>query len=209
MALVTPEVCTWIDGELYLPKAWFEESHAELRNKTGVPEKLIFQTKPELGWPLIQRTQERHIPFQAVVMDDLYGRNETLRQNLNMAHIEYYGDVPANTKVYLEKPQVLHPLTQRGEPSKTPKPLAPLMKSAQSAKRKGWSGTLYAYVRMSVAIWRQNSLVFAFGLCMTNNPARNGYCFVRMPLKSPTFSVMRRKAWISKRWLGERPPFLD
>ena len=53
-------------------------------------------------------------------MDDLYGRNETLRQNLNMAHIEYYGDVPANTKVYLEKPQVLHPLTQRGELSKTP-----------------------------------------------------------------------------------------
>ena len=36
-----------------LPKAWFEESHAELRNKTGVPEYFIFQTKPELGWPLI------------------------------------------------------------------------------------------------------------------------------------------------------------
>ena len=50
LALVTPEVCTWIDGELYLPQAWFEESHAELRKKTGVPEKLAFQTKPELGW---------------------------------------------------------------------------------------------------------------------------------------------------------------
>ncbi|HSN23957.1 MAG TPA: IS701 family transposase [Methylomicrobium sp.] len=120
LALVTPEVCTWIDGELYLPKAWFEESHAELRNKTGVPEKLTFQTKPELGWQLIQRTRERQIPFQAVVMDDLYGRNETLRQNLNNAQIEYYGDVPSNTKVYLEKPQVLHPLTKRGEPSQTP-----------------------------------------------------------------------------------------
>lgn len=45
LALVTPEVCTWIDGELYLPKAWFEESHAELRNKTGVPENLTFQTQ--------------------------------------------------------------------------------------------------------------------------------------------------------------------
>jgi SRSO17 transposase len=120
LALVTPEVCTWIDGELYLPKAWFEESHAELRNKTGVPEKLTFQTKPELGWQLIQRTQERQIPFQAVVMDDLYGRNETLRQNLNDAQIEYYGDVPSNTKVYLEKPQVFHPLTKRGAPSKMP-----------------------------------------------------------------------------------------
>lgn len=90
LALVTPEVCTWIDGELYLPQAWFEDSHAEQRKKAGVPEELRFQTKPELGWQLIQRTQERHIPFQAVVMDDLYGRNEALRQHLNEAGIEYY-----------------------------------------------------------------------------------------------------------------------
>jgi SRSO17 transposase len=119
LALVTPDVCTWIDGELYLPSAWFEEGHAEERKKTGVPDDLTFQTKPELGWQLIKRTQERQIPFQAVVMDDLYGRNETLRQNLDQAQIEYYGDVPANTKVYLEKPQITHPLTQRGKPSKT------------------------------------------------------------------------------------------
>lgn len=119
LALVTPEVCTWIDGELYLPQAWFEESHAEQREKTGVPEELTFQTKPELGWQMVKRTQECKIPFVAVTMDDLYGRNETLRQNLNEAKIEYYGDVPVNTKVYLEKPQFVHPLTQRGKTSKT------------------------------------------------------------------------------------------
>jgi SRSO17 transposase len=119
LALVTPEVCTWIDGELYLPSVWFEDSHAEQRKKTGVPEKLSFQTKPELGWQLIKRTQERQLPFQAVVMDDMYGRNAALRQNLNEAGIEYYGDVPANTKVYLEKPQIVHPLTTRGIPSQT------------------------------------------------------------------------------------------
>ncbi len=120
LALVTADVCAWIDGELYLPQAWFEESHEELRKKTGVPETLAFHTKPELGWQLIQRTRERQIPFQAVVMDDLYGRNEGLRQNLNDTGIEYYGDVPANTKVYLEQPQIVHPLTQRGQPSQTP-----------------------------------------------------------------------------------------
>jgi len=120
LALVTPDVCTWIDGELYLPEAWFEDSHAEQRKKTGVPDELSFQTKPELGWQLIRRTQEREIPFVAVTMDDLYGRNEALRQNLNEAGIEYYGDIPANTKVYLEKPQIIHPLTKLGKPSKAP-----------------------------------------------------------------------------------------
>jgi len=119
LALATAEVCTWIDGELYLPAAWFEDGHAEERKKTGVPKELVFQTKPELGWQLIKRTQERQIPFQAVVMDDLYGRNEALRQNLDKAQIEYYGDIPANTKVYLDKPRIIHPLTKRSEPSKT------------------------------------------------------------------------------------------
>ncbi len=70
-------------------------------------------------------------------MDDLYGRNETLRQNLNMAHIEYYGDVPANTKVYLEKPQVLHPLTQRGEPSKTPQTVGTAYEVRTVRQKKG------------------------------------------------------------------------
>ena len=119
VALVTPEVSTWIDGELFLPQAWFEEGHAEERKQTGVPEELSFSTKPELGWQLIQRTQQRQIPFQAVVMDDLYGRNAALRQNLDKAKLEYYGDVPADTNVYLEKPQIVHPLTKRGAPSKT------------------------------------------------------------------------------------------
>lgn len=48
----------------------------------------------------------------------MYGRNGTLRQKLSEANIEYYGDIPANTQVYLEKPQIVYPLTKRGEPSR-------------------------------------------------------------------------------------------
>jgi hypothetical protein len=42
-------------------------------------------------------------------MDDLYGRNAQLRQQLAQADIEYYGDVPANTHVYLAQPQITYP----------------------------------------------------------------------------------------------------
>jgi len=137
LALVTPEVCTWLDGELYFPQAWFEESHTELRKKTGVPEGLTFQTKPELGWQLVKQTQDRKIPFVAVTMDDLYGRNETLRQNLNTAEIEYYGDIPVNTKVYLEKPQIIYPLTKRGKPSKMPQVIG-IAYEACELRKKDW-----------------------------------------------------------------------
>lgn len=118
LSLVTPVVNTWIDGELYLPARWFEAAYAEKRKMVGMPDQLTFKKKPELGWQMIQRVQAGEIPFEAVVMDDLYGRNEALRQHLDAAGIEYYGDVPVDTQVYLEQPRVVYPLTQKGKPSK-------------------------------------------------------------------------------------------
>lgn len=45
----------WIDGELYLPKEWFDEDHQELREQTGLPKERLFQTKIELFWQMLQR----------------------------------------------------------------------------------------------------------------------------------------------------------
>ncbi len=119
---MTPQVNTWVDGELILPAHWFEEAYTTQCQKVGIPAERSFQTKPELGWQMIQRVQAQGIPFEAVVMDDLYGRNTALRRRLDQAGIEYtmvnYGDIPANTLVYLEPPQIQYPLTKRGKPSK-------------------------------------------------------------------------------------------
>jgi len=121
LSLVTPQVNTWIDGELFIPAHWFEEQSAEKRKMVGIPNQRSFQTKPELGWQMIQRVCERGIAFQAVLMDSLYGRNEALRQQMDKAKLEYYADVPVSTQVYLEKPNIVYPLTRkRGVPSKKP-----------------------------------------------------------------------------------------
>lgn len=54
-------------------------------------------------------------------MDSLYDRNEALRQRLDQAHLKYYGDVPANTQVYLQPPSIVYPLTKKRQvPSKNP-----------------------------------------------------------------------------------------
>lgn len=124
LSVATPRAHTWIDGELYIPEHWFEEAYAERREKVGLPDNCTFHTKPELGWQMIQRAQANQVPFEAVVMDDLYGRNEVLRQRLDQAGIEYYGDVPANTIVYLDKPRVTYPKTKGRKRSKRPKIVA-------------------------------------------------------------------------------------
>ena len=118
LSLVTPRVNTWIDGELYLQRRWFTKAYAKRREKVGIPKTRTFHTKPELGWLMIQRTKANQVPFEAVVMDDLYGRNNILRRRLDQAGIEYYGDVPVNTIVYLDQPKIVYPLTKRGKRSK-------------------------------------------------------------------------------------------
>jgi len=117
-ALVTLRVNTWIDGDLFFPASWFEESHAKQREKVGFPQERTFKTKPEIAWEIIQRLKAKGIPFDAVAMDDLYGRNGQLRKQLDEAGIEYYGDIPENTGMYLDKPQIVYPLTKRGQPRK-------------------------------------------------------------------------------------------
>ncbi len=124
VSLVTARANTWIDGELYLPKCWFTKAYAERRQKAGIPETRTFHTKPELGWQMIQRAQANQVPFDAVLMDDLYGRNDVLRQRLDQAGIEYYGDIPANTVVYLDQPQIVYRTTKRGKRSKQPEIIA-------------------------------------------------------------------------------------
>ena len=124
LSLATPRAHTWIDGALYIPEHWFGEAYAARREKVGLPDDCTFHTKPELGWQMIQRAQANQVPFEAVAMDDLYGRNWKLRQRLARAGIEYYGDVPADTIVYLDKPRIMYPKTKRGKRSKRPKIVA-------------------------------------------------------------------------------------
>jgi SRSO17 transposase len=47
---------TWIRGTLFCPKAWFahDEEHKKLRDKLGIPDSLVFKTKIELVWDMIE-----------------------------------------------------------------------------------------------------------------------------------------------------------
>ena len=157
VSLATPCAHTWIDGELYVPERWFGPTYAKRREKVGIPEGHTFHTKPDLGWRMIQRAQLNQVRFEAVVMDALYGRNGVLRQRLDQADIEYYGDIPTNTTVYLDKPRVTYPQTKRGKRSKRPRIVAkhrhqagqllhhPAMKWAEITIRPNERGLLRAW----------------------------------------------------------------
>lgn len=115
----------WLDGELYLPEGWFEKEQAALRKRVGIPDEQQFQTKPELGWRMVQRILQEEIPFDALACDAVYGNNFEFRQQLDQVGIEYYADVHADTRVYLSPPHIGIPQNTRGPKATKRRVLSP------------------------------------------------------------------------------------
>jgi SRSO17 transposase len=112
---------TWIDGELFLPEAWFSEAASGKRHRLGLPTERQFETKLQLALKMVKRLKEREtIAFEAIDCDALYGRKGWFRDQLQVLEAEYYADIPENTTLYLERPHVYFPLTKAGHPSKQP-----------------------------------------------------------------------------------------
>ena len=49
LSLVTPQVNTWIDGELFIPEHWFDEAHRAQRQAVGIPEEAELSDQTGVG----------------------------------------------------------------------------------------------------------------------------------------------------------------
>jgi SRSO17 transposase len=97
---------TWIKGKLFLPESWFNEDHHDLRAQLKIPNQLIFKTKVQIAWEMINEVIDQGLPFDIVSFDTFYGRSAWLRANLRAIGKTYMAEVPADAGVYLEKPEL-------------------------------------------------------------------------------------------------------
>ena len=66
-----------IDRRLYIPEDWF--SDPERCRKAGIPENVIFQTKPKMALEMIQEATAAGVPYRWVTGDCVYGDYRTIR----------------------------------------------------------------------------------------------------------------------------------
>jgi SRSO17 transposase len=88
---------TFLDRELYLPKAWTED-RARCR-EAGVPDEVGFATKPELAMRMIGRALDAGVPAGWVTGDEVYGQHGGLRRMLEERGMPYVLAVPVNQRV--------------------------------------------------------------------------------------------------------------
>jgi SRSO17 transposase len=96
---------TLIDRRLFLPAEWAADFPR--REEAGVPEAVVFRTKPELAVAMVQQAVERGLPFRWVTADSVYGDSPTFVQGVRGLGKWYVVDSSADARVWLTQPEVI------------------------------------------------------------------------------------------------------
>lgn len=71
LTYAAPKGFAVIDRELYLPKEWTED--APRSKEAGIPEEIVFQTKPQMALEMMKAAYKTEMPFSWVAADSVYG----------------------------------------------------------------------------------------------------------------------------------------
>lgn len=83
---------------LYLPESW--ASDAGRRKKAGVPDNIVFKTKPEIALDQIKATIKAGVPEGAVLADAAYGNDHGFRSAITAEGLCYVMGVLSTTSVW-------------------------------------------------------------------------------------------------------------
>jgi SRSO17 transposase len=100
----------FIDRRLFLPEEWAADR--ERREEAGVPEAVVFRTKPELGLEMVETAVREEVPFTWVGGDCVYGDSPKFVQGVRALGKWYVLDVSSEAHVWLTQPE----LRNSGEP---------------------------------------------------------------------------------------------
>lgn len=96
-----------VDARLFVPEAWFDEAHAEVRQACGLPDSVTFQTKPQLALRLLEDAVRRgSLPFRWVAVDALYGDAPAFLDGVAALGKWYMAEVACSTRVWRHPPSV-------------------------------------------------------------------------------------------------------
>src|SRR5918993_574086 len=67
-------------AQLYLPEGWANDP--QRRERSHVPERVIFRSKPQIALSVVDLSRKWEVPFEVVVADSGYGKNPSFLKGL-------------------------------------------------------------------------------------------------------------------------------
>lgn len=98
LVYASPKGKAFLDRELYLPQEWSDDK--ERRVEAGVPEDVVFQTKPQLAQMMLQRAMEAGVPSSWVTGDEVYGSDRRLRVCLEQQEMPHVLAIRSNEPLW-------------------------------------------------------------------------------------------------------------
>lgn len=123
----SPQGYCLLDCRLYMPQGWFTPAYSQRRYQCQVPIDLTFQTKNQLAWQMIEQLhQAGALPARWITMDEAFGRDSQLLAQIERTTDYFYlAEVPIDTQVWLQAPEIQLPSYQGvGRPPTRPRPSA-------------------------------------------------------------------------------------
>jgi|SRR5262245_1259989 len=103
---------TLIDRRLFLPEEWVADKPR--CEEAGVPDNVVFRTKPELALEMVQSAISEGVPFCWVTSDSVYGDSPTFAQGVRALGKWYVLDSSSDARVWVEEPKVVLPGASAG-----------------------------------------------------------------------------------------------
>lgn len=154
-----------ISSQLFMPEKWFTDDYKKRRTECLVPEKLAFQTKPEIAMKLLQDIEQLGVfPAKWVGVDSLYGNSKTFL-NAIPEQYWYFADIHNDALVWRSQPTFeIPPYNGRGRKPTRAMPIIkpePVSKLAEDVKipwknmylGEGSKGAVYAQIK-SIRVYR-------------------------------------------------------
>ena len=94
-----------LDSDLFIPKRWADDPVR--RKEVGIPEDVVFRTKPEIALEQIARALGNGIRVSAWTFDELYGRGRAFLDGLSDLGQNFVGEIPSDFSGWLQEPRVL------------------------------------------------------------------------------------------------------
>ena len=201
-----------IEGQLFMPEKWLAEEQAEQRQACGVPEDMVFKTKPEIGLELLENAVKRgKLPFFWVAADALYGDSPAFRDGVAATGKYYFTAIKENTLIWCTPPKVhvpawsghgRHPTRLRlRDTRKHPIPVQQLVKKIQKQDwiqaviKEGSKGPIvcdFAFLRVTES--RSSLPAGELWLIIRRNlddPSEVKYYFSNAPVNTPLNEFVR------------------
>jgi len=98
VSLSTEEASIPAAYQLYLPETWANDK--ERRKQAGVPQEIIFQTKPDIALTQIRSLVNEGVPRGVVLADAAYGDDSEFREGLLSLDLRYAVGIKSTTTLW-------------------------------------------------------------------------------------------------------------